>query len=688
MRTAEPARSRSTTVFAAALVAGVGLALGLAPAAFSARHGAIHLPPLWAVEVTKATTGKVTRASMSNWRAAGVNAVIIDQRLVTRRQAHRLDALARIAGIGVLWPFAPPRGSSSAAVGRICNARSRKHPEAPCAVVAHDANAAQKLVRTGAADLVVLSQQKPQLLHARARPGSGTRLLLLPKLPTGKQLSSAWRGAVAAAATNPDLDLAVALRPGSARALHAYLRVLAVSKKKAGGDLPAQPSAPTGGAAAPGGGGAAGGGSIGNGGGSGGKTGGGGKTAGGGSTSGSSGGATGGGSGGTTGGGGATGGGGPAGSGTLWVGASGSCTRAAAAAAYGDATACGSLQAAYAACQPGDTVRIRAGSYGTQRVSGSKGSPGCVFVADSGTTIASLDLAASWFEIDDATIGDYSWNRPNPLPSHVTFRNITTSSEVFMKGGSDISIIGGSIGGFCSNGAPAGMHIEGEVSSGTTISNVLVDGVRFHDISRCPSGDHLEVIRIDENASNVTIRRSRFVGNDPNTSTIFVTNTDTEPGDPHDITIENNFFAKTPNAYYAIATQRPVIQTCTNIRIRYNSFAVTPLTTACSSGPGSVFKGNVAPRDTGSCPSAFAFSFNVWQSNTNNPCTGTDKVVIGSQFGSDKLGFVGAGSGDLHLAVGSPAVNAGDPRDYPSDDIDGASRPRGSAPDAGAQEAG
>ncbi len=196
------------------------------------------------------------------------------------------------------------------------------------------------------------------------------------------------------------------------------------------------------------------------------------------------------------------------------------------------------------------------------------------------------------------------------------------------------------------------------------------------------------MIRIDEYASNLTIRRNLFVANNPNTSTIFITNVDTEPGDPHDVTIENNFFGATPDAYYVIATQNPVIQTCTNIRIRYNSFAVTPLTTACSSGPGSVFKGNVAPRDTGSCPSAFAFSFNVWQSNTNNPCASSDKVVIGSQFGDDKLGFLGAVLGNLHLAVTSPAVNAGDPADYPSTDIDGRARPLGGKPDAGANEAG
>jgi hypothetical protein len=46
------------------------------------------------------------------------------------------------------------------------------------------------------------------------------------------------------------------------------------------------------------------------------------------------------------------------------------------------------------------------------------------------------------------------------------------------------------------------------------------------------------------------------------------------------------------------------------------------------------------------------------------------------------------GSFDLHLAPGSPALNRGDPGTYPAPDIDGQSRPLGSGPDAGADEAG
>jgi hypothetical protein len=54
------------------------------------------------------------------------------------------------------------------------------------------------------------------------------------------------------------------------------------------------------------------------------------------------------------------------------------------------------------------------------------------------------------------------------------------------------------------------------------------------------------------------------------------------------------------------------------------------------------------------------------------------------------LGFANptAGSFDLHLAAGSPALNHGDPGNYPARDIDEQGRPLGGAPDAGADEAG
>jgi chitodextrinase len=53
----------------------------------------------------------------------------------------------------------------------------------------------------------------------------------------------------------------------------------------------------------------------------------------------------------------------------LWVDANGgTCTRSASPAAYADASACGSFNAAYAAAQPGDLVLVKGGTYGAQTI--------------------------------------------------------------------------------------------------------------------------------------------------------------------------------------------------------------------------------------------------------------------------------------------------------------------------------
>ena len=43
---------------------------------------------------------------------------------------------------------------------------------------------------------------------------------------------------------------------------------------------------------------------------------------------------------------------------------------------------------------------------------------------------------------------------------------------------------------------------------------------------------------------------------------------------------------------------------------------------------------------------------------------------------------------NLHLSAGAAAINVGDPTSYPSQDIDGQTRPNGNTADAGADEAG
>jgi hypothetical protein len=78
------------------------------------------------------------------------------------------------------------------------------------------------------------------------------------------------------------------------------------------------------------------------------------------------------------------------------------------------------------------------------------------------------------------------------------------------------------------------------------------------------------------------------------------------------------------------------------------------------------------------------YAYNVWQHDSVQKCNSTDKGVVGSAWGTNKLGFANPAAVDLHLTSTSPAVNAGNPQDHPSVDIDGQART--GLPDAGADE--
>jgi hypothetical protein len=73
-----------------------------------------------------------------------------------------------------------------------------------------------------------------------------------------------------------------------------------------------------------------------------------------------------------------------------------------------------------------------------------------------------------------------------------------------------------------------------------------------------------------------------------------------------------------------------------------------------------------------------SYSYNVWR---GAKCGRTDRRVA-------YLGFMKPTRGhfDLHLRRNSPAINRGTRSSFPRRDIDGQARPRGSRPDAGADE--
>ena len=86
--------------------------------------------------------------------------------------------------------------------------------------------------------------------------------------------------------------------------------------------------------------------------------------------------------------------------------------------------------------------------------------------------------------------------------------------------------------------------------------------------------------------------------------------------------------------------------------------------------------GNVAPLEQFACDERIEYAHNVWDGAA---CSDTDVNA--------PAGFVDPDAGDLRVAPGSAAVDAGDPESYPARDRAGDPRPAGGAPDAGAFEA-
>ncbi len=117
---------------------------------------------------------------------------------------------------------------------------------------------------------------------------------------------------------------------------------------------------------------------------------------------------------------------------------------------------------------------------------------------------------------------------------------------------------------------------------------------------------------------------------------------------------------------------------CENALFRYNSAAQGFHTEACRACATSVTSPCVSPWRAATA----TFSHNVWYAPgaLAGEVLATDRPVLDP-------GYLDLPGGNLRLGPRSPAINAGDPSDYPPRDIEGERRPEGRAPDAGADEA-
>jgi chitodextrinase len=348
----------------------------------------------------------------------------------------------------------------------------------------------------------------------------------------------------------------------------------------------------------------------------------------------------------------------------------GSCTQSA---------PCRTLDRAYHVAAPGAVVELAAGSYGDQTITSdtSKTSASDVIfrpAAGAQVTLGDLTVDGDHLEVRDVRMGVLS---TNTSADDVTFRN-TVNRGIFIEGSSNVSLLGGEVTcGVCDYHS----QISAEYNVNVAPTNILIDGVNFHDWQAATSGQHTECLQIG-GGNGITIRNSTF----KNCSTATPNNA---TGDLHvswygfgpvtrNVLIEGNFFYESGNPFAIQAND------FANLDIRYNSIA-QPIVIFGGFGDGTAvdLTGNVLTYTPGMCstqpggggPAApLNWRYNVLAGGT---CGSSDRNAPG--------GFIDPAT-NLHLASTSAAVNRGDPGSYPGADIDGTARPIGGAPDAGADE--
>jgi hypothetical protein len=350
---------------------------------------------------------------------------------------------------------------------------------------------------------------------------------------------------------------------------------------------------------------------------------------------------------------------------------------------------CKSLNRGYRVAAPGQRVEMAAGTYSDTALpldSSKTAAADVVFQPVAGATVtlsAQLHVFGQHLELRGLHLTSKLWIEASA--ADVTMRNDTLKNFDLYSSGTqsshDISFIGGSVG-------PSADENSRIASNGPSTSaspkNVLIEGVEFHDFTVSPGSEaHVECLQVWA-VDGLTIRNSRF--RNCAVFDIFLQKLpEGAAATPSNILIENNFFDCCGNGYYSIRMADHAGTSWKNVTIRNNS-----LDKEINPDPGVPYSnvkivGNVGPAvkfwsgSTGAIeakPTGIEVDYNVWYAGAK----------VGSHDKVAASGFRNAGAFDFHLTAGAAAIDAGDPANAPSTDIDGEARPAGATPDAGADE--